>query len=61
MEQNPITFTANDFSVPPKANCTCPDYWFPADRREELRKLNHGQDGALTHHQDCGKTTKGML
>lgn len=35
--------------------CTCPDWWFPPDRRVELRKLAHGLGGVLQHHNDCAK------
>lgn len=58
MENRIVSFTANDFSVPPAIVCTCPDFWFPTERREELQKLNHGQDGALAHHRNCLKTKK---
>lgn len=37
----------------PGGVCTCPDWWFPAARREALRKLPHG--GGLAHHEGCQK------
>jgi hypothetical protein len=36
--------------------CTCPDWWFPLDRRVELRRLPHGLGGVLAHHAACAKT-----
>lgn len=39
--------------------CTCPEWWFPPDRREILRSLPHGYGGALMHHKDCEKTKTG--
>lgn len=33
--------------------CTCPDYWFPEQRREALRKLPHGN--GLAHHSECAR------
>lgn len=36
--------------------CKCPDWWFPAHRREELKALPHNYMGALAHHKDCPKT-----
>ncbi len=35
--------------------CTCPEWWFPKDRREALRKLPHGHGGVLAHYQTCPK------
>lgn len=35
--------------------CTCPDYWFPPDRREQLRKAPHNLGGVLQHHASCAK------
>lgn len=35
--------------------CTCPNWWFPAHKREKLRKLPHGYQGALAHHESCEK------
>ena len=36
--------------------CTCPEFWFPPDRREMLRKLAHGfGGGVLAHHASCAK------
>jgi hypothetical protein len=35
--------------------CTCPDWWFPPDRREKLRTLAHGFGGILQHHSSCEK------
>lgn len=39
----------------PEPECTCPDYWFPPDRREKLRKLPHNYMGVLAHHDTCKK------
>ena len=35
--------------------CTCPDYWFPPDRREQMKKLPHGYGRMLAHHVSCAK------
>jgi hypothetical protein len=35
--------------------CTCPEWWFPPDRRAELRKLANGFGGVLSHHTSCAK------
>lgn len=35
--------------------CKCPDYWFPENRREQLRRMPHG--GGLAHHESCPKAT----
>ena len=37
------------------ADCTCPEWWFPPDRREIHRKLPHNHEGILQHHEDCAK------
>ena len=39
----------------PEPECTCPDWWFPPDRREKLRKLPHDYMGVLAHHDTCKK------
>lgn len=41
--------------APPEPECTCPDWWFPPDRRERLRKLPHNYCGVLAHHESCAK------
>jgi hypothetical protein len=35
------------------APCRCPDWWFPEQRREHLRRMPHG--GGLAHHETCPK------
>ena len=34
-------------------HCTCPEWWFPPNKRRRLKRLPHG--GALSHHQNCTK------
>lgn len=36
--------------------CTCPDWWFPQNRREKLRLMPHGFGGMLSHYKTCAKT-----
>lgn len=36
-------------------DCTCPDYWFPPDRRDVLRKTPHDFGRILQHHVSCAK------
>lgn len=36
--------------------CTCPEWWFPPDKREKLRELPHNYEGVLQHHESCNKT-----
>jgi hypothetical protein len=38
----------------PSANPPSP-WWFPADRREQLRKLPHNYGKVLQHHTTCAK------
>lgn len=39
----------------PGPECTCPDWWFPPDKRDKLRKLPHNYEGVLAHHNTCKK------
>lgn len=40
---------------PNESECTCPDWWFPAEKRERMRKLPHNYMGVLAHHDTCKK------
>ena len=51
-----VRLRSQDEHVPEaEVECTCPDYWFPPDRREKLRKLPHDYMGVLAHHDTCKK------
>lgn len=40
---------------PDEPECTCPDWWFPSEKRERMRKLPHNYMGVLAHHDTCKK------
>jgi len=43
----------NDFPMLADSFADCPDGWFPASRRDELRRTPHS--GWISHHEACAK------
>lgn len=40
----------------PNVECSCPDYWFPKNKRNVLQKIPHNFQG-LAYHSECPMNT----